>query len=441
MLWTNISARSRGLIVGVTVILVAIISGVIYNYRYTHPAISLYSAGVVLDPSGMRVAVPPGTPSSILYPGTRVERSGVSQSSVRDRSFQINWLKAGKIPGGNTKYSGLARSALLDMKLATDRKGAVVAGWASAWHYVWPRDAAFVAVAFARTGHMQEADSILNFLESVSRPQQLYEARYHIDGSPVADGRRTESDETGLVLWALQQAASCQRGKSAEVYKRHQVLLSNLTSTLLEMTNTPTALPAPSTDYWELHESRLTLEVAATSLVGLQSASTAYAALGDRVMATRLSSRAGTLRRSIQQYFGPLYPRYAGAGAGQGQQDAAIAFLMPPFQEISDYSVLAAWSSAAICMRRPAGGLAPGCTWKQDGVSWTPETTLFAMAAASNGKRADAVRWLDFTRTSVSSLGAIPEKVSRDGTPGSVAPLAWSDACTILALLNLYPEN
>ena len=85
-------------------------------------------------------------------------------------------------------------------------------------------------------------------------------------------------------------------------------------------------------------------------------------------------------------------------------------------------------------MARPAGGLAPGEGWKQDGISWTPQTSLYAWVAAGTGDRATAEGWLSWIDAHRTPSGAIPEKVLADGAPAAVAPLSWSAACVLLAL-------
>jgi glucoamylase len=83
-------------------------------------------------------------------------------------------------------------------------------------------------------------------------------------------------------------------------------------------------------------------------------------------------------------------------------------------------------------MRRPAGGLAPGEGWKDDGISWTPETALFALAAAATGDRPAAERYLAWLEAHTTAHGALPEKVLSDGSPAGPAPLAWTSALVVL---------
>jgi GH15 family glucan-1,4-alpha-glucosidase len=85
-------------------------------------------------------------------------------------------------------------------------------------------------------------------------------------------------------------------------------------------------------------------------------------------------------------------------------------------------------------MTRAAGGLAPGASWRDDGVSWTPQTALYALAAASTGELDRAKTWLTWLAEHRTASGALPEKVLADGSPAAVAPLAWTAALVILAV-------
>jgi hypothetical protein len=208
----------------------------------------------------------------------------------------------------------------------------------------------------------------------------------------------------------------------------------------LENSLDKTCLPAPSSDYWERPETRTTLETAASVLMGFQAAERVYASMddgggGDSGRGSSAAARlADCVAQGIDREFGPDFTRYAGGE----DRDAAIALLFPPFLS-SPFSEAAsvAFEAAALELRRPAGGLAPGAGWKKDGISWTPETALFAVTAACGQDEDLAVEllnWIDDHRT---SAGSIPEKVTPEGAPASVAPLTWSSAEAILALTTL----
>jgi GH15 family glucan-1,4-alpha-glucosidase len=77
----------------------------------------------------------------------------------------------------------------------------------------------------------------------------------------------------------------------------------------------------------------------------------------------------------------------------------------------------------------------PGENWAGSRVeAWTPEVAMFALAAASSGRTAEAGTWLDWLESHRTVLGVIPEKVSEKGRASSVAPLGWAASLTVLAL-------
>jgi len=97
-----------------------------------------------------------------------------------------------------------------------------------------------------------------------------------------------------------------------------------------------------------------------------------------------------------------------------------------------DRTVVHAWEQAPLLMSRPAGGLAPGGSWRRDGVSWTNATASRAMTAAFIGQHDEALarlRWLDQHRT---AAGSLPEKVLPNGQPAAVSPLAWTAAAVVI---------
>lgn len=382
-------------------------------YRAPHPAVPLHADAVAVLADGSRAAVPPGGPDPGWVAGTRA-------LDPARAAEQVAWLAAGTVPGG-AAYGDLARTALLDLHTLT-LDGAPVAGWSPAWRYVWPRDAAFVAVAYARTGHLDDARAALAFLHRVQAADGSFQARYLPDGSGPPDGRGVQEDGPAWALWALAEVAEVSPGVSRE--------FATLRDRSAERLVARSGLPPASSDYWERRESRLTLGIAAPALAGLDAAAYLYDVVGDeprRVWATAAADRTA---QAVQAAFGPNYPREVGGR----QVDAAVTFLLPPFQRRELAGAAAAVRRAEPLLRRPAGGLAPGEGWKSDGVSWTPETALFALSAAATGDDASARHWLDWLAAHRTAAGALPEKVTHDGRPGAVAPLAWTAALVVLTL-------
>jgi anti-sigma regulatory factor (Ser/Thr protein kinase) len=169
--------------------------------------IPLYSGGVVVSPAGSAAGVPVGSDVR-LHAGTRVQDDPSTTTDDALADEQRAWLAAGDVPGADGPYADMVTDALLDLHTLLLDDGAAVAGWSGRWRYVWPRDASFVAVALARTGHGDDARDVLGFLADVQGPDGSFEARYLPDGSGVPDDRAPQTDGTGWVLWAAAEVVA-----------------------------------------------------------------------------------------------------------------------------------------------------------------------------------------------------------------------------------------
>ena len=306
-------------------------------------------------------------------------------------------------------------------------QGAVVAAPVSIWRYVWPRDAAFAAAALSAVNLTGEALGVLGNLASWQRADGGFEARYTSSGR-VPDHRPAQADGAGWFLWAAGRLLA-DGVSAADLRDRLGVPLARAASRLLEITDTPSHLPAASPDYWEVAETVLTLGTAAPVLLGLEAATALTRAgidLGGPTQA--LAERVTAVRSAMERNFAPAWGRHL----RRNDVDATIALVLPPFTQPLT-GARAVRQTATERMRRPAGGLAPGAGWRDDGVSWTPETALMAWSALSLGMEEEGTRllaWLEAHRT---AAGALPEKVLADGAPAGPAPLAWTCALILLA--------
>jgi glucoamylase len=225
-----------------------------------------------------------------------------------------SFLAEGVLPGVGTVYESMARQAMLDLYRLMQANGSAefpytfIAGPDGAWRYSWPRDAAFAAVAFFRTGHQAEALWILSWLRVV---QDLgvaeggaggFEARYTSTGE-TPDRRKDQADGAGWAAWAMAEVltgpgssfqtvadlddrfrwpfpwsmggeshAPTTAGLSLGCQDRIRgcppptplsALVQRTGDYLLGLTDDGRRLPEPSSDYWERRESRLTLGTAA----------------------------------------------------------------------------------------------------------------------------------------------------------------------------------
>ena len=305
--------------------------------------------------------------------------------------------------------------------------GAVVAAPMSIWRYVWPRDAAFAAAALSAVNLADEALGVLGNLASWQRADGGFEARYTSSGR-VPDNRPAQADGAGWFLWAAGRLLA-DGDPAADLRDRLGAPLARAAYRLLGITDTPSHLPAASPDYWEVAETVLTLGTAAPVLLGLEAA-TALARAGIDLggPARALAERVTAVRSAMERNFAPAWGRHLQCD----DVDAAIALVLPPFtRPLAGARTVR--QTAAARMHRPTGGLAPGAGWRDDGISWTPETALMAWSALALGMEEEGTRllaWLEAHRT---AAGALPEKVLADGAPAGPAPLAWTCALILLA--------
>ncbi|WP_177371015.1 hypothetical protein [Brachybacterium vulturis] len=409
--------------------------------------IPLWSETVAYAADGTRRLVGGRADPLELIPGTRIAADLPESSPVRRRAAGFDegtaaWRDRLAVARPQEPLlHELAASALQDLWILGDALPAPVAGWSPSWRYLWPRDAAFCAVALARAGLLERALEVLAHLQSLQAADGWFEARYDPATGRAPDGRARQFDGIGLLLWAAAEVADAADGTESaaeagpastlgrdDVLERLGPLLTLSVGTLRTATRDGTGMPPVTPDYWEVRESSVTLWTMAATLAGLR----AGARLTDDPEAERA---AGTFALLLEGTFGRSgYQRYrAGGGADSARAllDATGSHdLVPRAQLLALRQELA----------RPGGGIAPGAGWRADGVSWTPSTSLLGLGLARTGEHeaaAATLRWLAEHRT---ERGSLPEKVLFDGRPAEVAPLAWTAANTVLALDELLRD-
>lgn len=388
--------------------------------------ISLWSQTVALDAAGHRHlvgaredAMDPGQ----LRPGTRLLRAVPEDAPPAVRAAEYlavadPWLETVPEP-----LRDLATSALWDLFVLSDGLPAPVAAWSESWRYIWPRDTAFCAMALARVGHTDRALTALTHLQDLQRTDGWFEARHRPDDGAVPDGRPAQFDGVGLTLWAVREVLG-----TLDAHSREQAvaaltpLIDRSLAVLLAETHAGDRLPPASPDYWEVAEKHVSLEIMAATLIGLRS--------GSAVTASRRGTDAAeTFTLLLEGSFGENgYQRYrAGGGA-----DSALAL----FDAAGVHGLVGQDRLRSLRqeLARDGGGIAPGAAWREDGVSWTPSTSLLGLALARAGATDDAhevLAWFSEHRT---AAGSLPEKVLYDGRPAEVAPLAWTAANVLLTI-------
>jgi glucoamylase len=309
------------------------------------------------------------------------------------------WLARAKpLPPGAPRWArDLYRRSLLVLRALTDRRsGAVAAGAREGWAYVWPRDAAAVALAFAAAGYKPEARRIARFLLGLDLTAA---ARFDGDGTPVP-GRAAQGDAGGWVAAAASAAG---------------------------------VRPASPNRRWRWRDRADYQEGDGGDYLGNAIASSASPAR----IASVFGDRGGLVRE---------------AEAADSGFDSAAAWSVRPFPRPTLFPFARRtlrWLTAKAGTRF---GIVPAQGWHGGEDPWTAPTAwaawaLAALAREGKGRRAAADRddalWLmGDLRRAATPLGLLPERVdAQSGRPTSTTPLAWSHAFAILATRELWPET
>jgi len=307
---------------------------------------------------------------------------GAARGTIRAATREDRrWLRGAQPLGPDAPpwAKGMYDRSLLVLRALTDRRsGAVAAGARDGWAYVWPRDAATAALAFAAAGYRPEARRVTRFLLDLELETA---ARFHGDGQPVP-GRGAQGDASGWVTAAARA------------------------------TGLPPPPPLPWRNRADYQESEpgdyLGNAIADGTKVPL------YGGESSRQLVRRL-------------------------GDPDSGLDSAAAWAIVPFKRRALYPAARA---AMLRLARDGGrfGITPGEGWRGGRDPWSAPTAWTAWSLAALGERRQALRLLADLRRAATPAGTLPERVdSRTGIATSTTPLAWSHAFTILALRQLWP--
>lgn len=179
----------------------------------------------------------------------------------------------------------LFKKSLLIMRTHFDNTGGILASGDSdmlqfgkdTYSYVWPRDAAFVSIAFDKAGYTEVAKRFFDFANQVISDDGYFYHKYRPDKSLgsswhpwILDGQFSlpiQEDETALVLIALwnHYEATSDLEFIESVYN---TLIKKAANFMLGFREGTTKLPLPTYDLWEMKNGISTF-----------TASTVYAAL------------------------------------------------------------------------------------------------------------------------------------------------------------------
>lgn len=379
----------------------------------------------------------------------------------------------------NREIVNLFKRSLLIIRTQMDNGGAILAANDSDilqfnrdhYSYVWPRDGALVAHALDRAGYTELTRSFYRFCAQVLAPGGFFWHKYHPDRSVgsswhpwIVNGQvqlPIQEDETALVLWALGKFFDIERDLEF-IESLYEPLIKPAADFLVEYRDADTGLPLHSYDLWEERRGVFTFTAAAVC-GGLAAGARFAALLGETDRAQRWRAAAhevqGAIARHLysaeeERFLRGLILRGDGALVPDPTPESSVAglFLFGALPA-SDERVAKTMAQVreALWVKTPVGGIAryfrdyyfcrsddfqriPGNPW----VICTLWLAQWHIATASNRwELRRAAELFDWVVARALPSGVLAEQYHpEDGRPLSVAPLTWSHATFVWAVID-----
>ncbi|MBO8141758.1 MAG: glycoside hydrolase family 15 protein [Firmicutes bacterium] len=415
-----------------------------------------------------------------------VTRRGLSDLMEETRAYWRAWVNKMNRDWADLspEVVRLFKRSLLIVRTQIDRGGAILAANDSDilqfnrdhYSYMWPRDGALVAHALDRAGYPEITREFYRFCAKVLSPGGFFWHKYHPDQSVgsswhpwISDGEvqlPIQEDETALVLWALGKFYDLERDLEF-VESLYEPLIRRAADFLAEYRDAGTGLPLESYDLWEERRGVFTFTAAAV-YGGLASAARFASLLGDDRSAERYRTAAAEVRAGIGRHlYSEEHRRFLRGfvvrGSGQLLPDAtpessvAGLFLFGAYSP-DDPRVVQTMESVRelLWVKSPIGGIAryfrdyyfcrTDDFQRVPGNPWVICTLWFAQwriaMAATRFELRPAAELFEWVAERALPSGVLAEQFHPDdGHPLSVAPLTWSHATYVWAVLDYLERH
>ncbi|MEY9095510.1 glycoside hydrolase family 15 protein [Paenibacillus sp. RC84] len=371
----------------------------------------------------------------------------------------------------------LFKQSLLIVRTQTDVNGAIIAANDSDimqsnrdhYSYMWPRDGALVAYSMSMAGHQAMMEPFYRFCANVISPEGYLHHKYNPDGTVgsswhpyVHNGGEQlpiQEDETALVLFALWQDYK-KHGNLELVQSLYRDLIRKAARFMSTYIDQELSLPKPSYDLWEERYGIYTFTASAV-YGGLIAAANFCNLFGDEERSSRYRHTAEKIKNGILTH---LWDEKEGRFArGLYQKDGTWVrdmTLESSVYGIFEFGVLPADDDRVVrtmqanknglSIKTPVGGVAryhhdyyfqrsqdvdqvPGNPWIICTL-WIAEWEIeCAKTLADLETPRQTLEWV--VKHQMES-GILPEQLDPyNGDPVSVAPLTWSHATFVLAVV------
>jgi len=370
----------------------------------------------------------------------------------------------------------LFKKSLLIMRTHVDNRGAIIASGDTdvlyhgkdTYSYVWPRDAAIIAMALDKSGDMSVVKKFFDFCNQVISDEGYFWHRYKADmslGSSwhawIRDGKPElpiQEDETASIIVALWQYYNLSKDLEfiEDIYNS---LIKKAAEFMVIHRDDQTGLPKASFDLWEERFGMHTY-TAATVFGALTAAAKFAALLGKTEAETRYITAAKEIQQAIMKY---LYDEkegyfYKSINFEKGQIVTDKRFDTSSVYGVMRYGILAtsdprinsAWQKTAekLISQRKIGGIV---RYEDDfynraaadsiGNPWFITTLwqaqYFISIAQNEADLQGAKDILGWVVKYALPSGILSEQLNPDnGDLISVAPLIWSHAEFVATVIN-----
>jgi len=212
----------------------------------------------------------------------------------------------------------LFNRSLINIRTHVNKNGSIIASGDSEmlqfgrdyYEYVWPRDAAFTAIALEKAGDFNASKRFFQFCADVVSEEGYFMHKYRPDKSLgsswhpwVGGGKKQfpiQEDETALVLFALWQHYTL--SKDLEFIESiYNSLIKKTAEFMVNYRDDKTGLPAPSYDLWEMYYGVHTFT--ASSVYGALIAASKFAGLLGKKRSEKLyKDTAEDIKKAILRY-------------------------------------------------------------------------------------------------------------------------------------------
>ena len=383
-------------------------------------------------------AAAPGA-SIELAGGALRTRGGFERHAESRRGVDADRIAAAHAPDGEADAALYRRSLLVFETLADAETGAVIAApeidpefvVSGGYGFVWPRDLAFLVLAFLASGRADLAERALRWLPKAQEKSGVWLQRHWTDGTLAPTWCEHQIDETGSVLFAY-EAAWRELGDEAldeALWPSARRAGEYLLTTLEDQ-----GIPCRTADLWEERDGCHAYTAAAVA--GGLDAAASFARRHEPDADAGFAVAAERLRGALDRCFwSDEHGRYLRTLADP-IVDVSLLGLAWPFRAVDPTGARMRATADAVeqALARPGGGLV---RYEDDtyagGNPWVLAALWLGLYRRQICDADGHLRALAYARRVATPLGLLPEQVTDEGAPAWVVPLAWSHAMYVLA--------